>query len=121
MKCPTCGNFFNPDQQVPVCPHELLNRFEPSPRLLSEKQRQMMDEAFHAKDVDALRQRRGSPNPAARIQFTRTSYPLYIDYTSAACTPLFGLNQERFRSAWNDRPITSAASSTTPSRSLGLG
>ncbi len=66
MKCPTCGNFFDADQQAPVCPHELLNRFEPSPRLLSEKQRLTMDEAFRSKDADALRHWRESSNPAVR-------------------------------------------------------
>ncbi|HXP48176.1 MAG TPA: hypothetical protein VN810_12945 [Terriglobales bacterium] len=66
MKCATCGNFFDLDQQVPVCPHELLNRFEPSPLLLPGKQRQIMDEAFHSKDAGALRHWRESPNPAVR-------------------------------------------------------
>ncbi len=66
MKCPTCGNFFDADQQVPVCPHELLNRFEPSPLLLHEKRRLAMDEAFRLKDGDALRHWRESPNPAVR-------------------------------------------------------
>jgi len=66
MKCPTCGNFFDADQQAPVCPHELLNRFEPSQRLLSEKQRLTMDEAFRSKDADALRHWRESSNPAVR-------------------------------------------------------
>jgi len=66
MKCPECGNFFSPDQQAPVCPHELLNRFAPSPLLLPEKQRLTMDEAFHSKDAAALRDWRESPNPAVR-------------------------------------------------------
>jgi len=67
MKCPTCGNFFDADQQALVCPHELLNRFfEPSPRLLPEKQRLTMDEAFHSRDADALRHWRESPNLAVR-------------------------------------------------------
>jgi len=66
MKCPECGNFFSPDQQAPVCPHELLNRFEPSPRLLAEKERLAMDEAFHSKDAGALRHWRESSNPAVR-------------------------------------------------------
>ncbi len=67
MKCPTCGNFFDADQQAPVCPHELLNRFfEPSPRLLPEKRRLTMDEAFHSRDADALRHWRESSNPAVR-------------------------------------------------------
>jgi len=66
MKCPACGNFFDPEQQIPVCPHELLNRFEPGARLLPQAQQQEMDEAFHMKDVDALRHWRESSNPAAR-------------------------------------------------------
>lgn len=66
MKCAICGNFFDPAQQIPVCSHELLNRFEPSARLLPHAQRQEMDEAFHVKDVDALRHWRESSNPAAR-------------------------------------------------------
>jgi hypothetical protein len=66
MKCPTCGNFFDADQQAPVCPHERLNRFEPSSRLLPEKQRLRMDKAFRSKDAQALRHWRESPNPAVR-------------------------------------------------------
>jgi hypothetical protein len=68
MECQICQQFYNADQQSPVCPHLKLDpplgRLG-GPRLRPEVQREI-DEAYALKDIRSLTSFLGSSNFAAR-------------------------------------------------------